>query len=141
MMVPVRHEGRVVGVVQLMSDHVEYAPEHVELLEALVAQMSAAVHNARLRAERAQLAIAEAAARAVADEREQAAHVLDAVGDGIFLIDHGGVVRLWNRAAELVTRPPALDIVGRATRPRSFRSGSSSSLEIPVAAAARDRGR
>ena len=55
------------------------------------------------------LEAAEAAALAVAAEREQAAQVLDAVGDGIFLVDGGGVVRLWNRAAERVTglRPDA----------------------------------
>jgi two-component system phosphate regulon sensor histidine kinase PhoR len=50
-----------------------------------------------------QLEAAAAAARAVAAEREQAANVLDAVGDGIFLVDAEGVVRLWNRAAALVT--------------------------------------
>jgi PAS domain-containing protein len=39
----------------------------------------------------------------VAAERELAAHVLEGVGDGIFLLDDSGVVQLWNRAAELVT--------------------------------------
>ena len=48
---------------------------------------------------------AEAAAQAVAAEREQAARVLDAVGEGIFFVDGEGVVRLWNRTAELVTMP------------------------------------
>ena len=67
-------------------------------------QMAAAVRIARLQDERRRLEAAEAAARAVAAEREQAAHVLEAVGDGIFLVDaEDGVVRLWNRAAEVVT--------------------------------------
>ena len=102
LMVPVKHEGAVVGVVQVMSDRVEYSAEQLELVEGLIGQMAAAVRNARLQKERSRLEAAEAAARAVASEREQAASVLEAVGDGIFLLD-GGFVRLWNRAAEVVT--------------------------------------
>ena len=60
--------------------------------------MAAAVRNARLLKERVRLESAEAAARAVAAEREQAAQVLEAVGDGIFLVDGDGLVRLWNRS-------------------------------------------
>ncbi|HEV8602250.1 MAG TPA: ATP-binding protein, partial [Gaiellaceae bacterium] len=103
MMVPIKDEGRVVGVVQLMTDRGEYSGEQLELVDGLVAQMAAAVQNTRLQQERRRLESAEAAARAVAAEREQAAQVLEAVGDGIFLVDGDGVVRLWNRAAELVT--------------------------------------
>jgi PAS domain S-box-containing protein len=103
MMVPVKHEGNVVGVVQLMTDQGEYTQQQVELFEGLVAQMGAAVRTARLQKERSRLEAAGAAARAVAAEREQAAQVLEAVGDGIFVLDQAGVVRFWNRAAELVT--------------------------------------
>jgi PAS domain S-box-containing protein len=113
MMVPVKHEGRVVGVVQLMTDHGEYSRDQLELCEGLVAQMAAAVRNARLQKERRRLEAAEAAARAAAAEREQAAQVLEAVGDGIFLLDADGVVRLWNRAVELATGVPARDVLGR----------------------------
>jgi GAF domain-containing protein len=49
MMVPVKHEGAVVGVVQLMSDRAEYTAEQLELVEGLVGQMAAAVRIARLR--------------------------------------------------------------------------------------------
>ena len=107
MMVPVKLEGRVVGVVQLMSNREAYTPEQLELVEGLVAQMAAAVRNARLHEERSRLGAAEAAARAAAAEREYAARVLEAVGDGIAGIDRNGVVRLWNRAAEIVTGIPA----------------------------------
>jgi two-component system phosphate regulon sensor histidine kinase PhoR len=86
-----------------MSNRAEYTPDELHVVEGLVGQMSAAVRNARLQSERRRLEAAEAAARAVATEREQAANVLEAVGDGIFLVDTGGVVRLWNRAAELTT--------------------------------------
>ncbi len=103
MMVPVSHDGDVVGVVQLMRDRGEYTGEEVELFEALVAQMGAAVRNARLQRERRRLEAAEAAARATAAEREQAARVLEAIGDGVFVLDANGVVQLWNRAAELMT--------------------------------------
>ena len=109
MMVPVKHEGSVVGVVQLMTDRGEYAQEQVELFEGLVAQMAGAVRNARLQKERGRLEAAEEAARAMAAEREQAAQVLEAVGDGIFVLGRTGVVRFWNRAAELGTGGSRID--------------------------------
>ena len=99
MMVPVKDEGRVVGVVQLMTDEQQYTTEHLEVTQGLVAQMAVAVRIAALQKEHRRLAAAEAAARAAANERERAAQVLDAVGDGVFLVDDEGVVRLWNRAA------------------------------------------
>ncbi len=113
MMVPVKDEGRVVGVVQLMTDRGQYSENDLELFDGLVMQMGAAVRNARLQQERRRLEVAEAAARAVAAEREQAAQVLEAVGDGIFLLDGDGVVRLWNRAAALALGVGAEEIVGR----------------------------
>jgi PAS domain S-box-containing protein len=112
MMVPVTDEGRVVGVVQLMTDTGLYTDDDLQLFDGLVTQMGAAVRNARLQQERRRLEAAEAAARAVAAEREQAAHVLEAVGDGIFLLDESGVVRLWNRAATLATGVAADEILG-----------------------------
>ena len=111
MMVPVKHEGRVVGVVQVMSNSGAYSGEQLEIVDGLVGQMAAAVRNARLQKEQRRLEAAEAAALAVAAEREQAANVLDAVGDGIFLVDGTGVVRLWNRAAAL-----AMGVDGDAVR-------------------------
>jgi PAS domain S-box-containing protein len=113
MMVPVKHEGSVVGVVQLMTDRGEYTRDQLELFEGLVAQMAVAVRNARLQRERRRLEAAEAAARAAAAEREQAAQVLEAVGDGIFLLDGDGVVRLWNRAAWIITGLATDAVLGR----------------------------
>jgi PAS domain S-box-containing protein len=114
MMVPIKEHGAVVGVVQLMSDSAQYTSEDRELFEALVAQMAAAVRSVRLQKERRRLEAAETAARAVAAERERAAHVLEAVGDGIFLVDDGGVVRLWNHAAARATGLRAETMVGRS---------------------------
>jgi two-component system phosphate regulon sensor histidine kinase PhoR len=113
MMVPVKDEGRVVGVVQLMTDTGQYSDDDLQLFDGLVTQMGAAVRNARLQQERRRLEAAEAAARAAAAEREQAAQVLEAVGDGIFLLDGGGVVQLWNRAATLATGVAAEEILGK----------------------------
>src|SRR4029453_1794241 len=59
MMVPVKDEGRVVGVVQLMTDQGVYTEEELELFDGLVAQMGAAVRAARLQQERRRLQAAE----------------------------------------------------------------------------------
>jgi PAS domain S-box-containing protein len=113
MMVPIKHEARVVGVVQLMTDEQEYTEEDLELVEGLVGQMGAAVRMARLHAERGRAEAAEAAAHAVAAEREQAARVLEAVGDGIFYVKSNGLVRFWNRSAELITGLSSDDVLDR----------------------------
>ncbi|HEV8250528.1 MAG TPA: ATP-binding protein [Gaiellaceae bacterium] len=151
MMVPVKDEGRVVGVVQLMSDEQQYRPEDLEVTVGLVAQMAVAVRNAALQKEHRRLEAAEAAARAVAAEREQAAQVLDAVGDGIFLVDREGVVRLWNRAAQLMTGLRADAVQGRPIAdafgdwealagriPVAEGRAVASSVTLPVEAAGRD---
>src|SRR3954451_7807843 len=103
MMVPVKFEGTVVGVVQAMTDSGTYYADDLEVFEGLVGQMAAAVRNARLHEERTRLEAREAAAHAVAAEREQAAQILEAVGDGIALVDEDGVIKFWNRAAEVLT--------------------------------------
>ena len=132
MMVPVKLEGRVVGVVQLMSSREPYTPEQLELVEGLVSQMAAAARNARLHEERSRLAAAEAAARAAAAEREYAARVLEAVGDGIAGVDRDGVVRLWNRAAEIATGVSGEVACGRPIG-ETFQGWSTLAAEIPVA--------
>jgi signal transduction histidine kinase len=113
MMVPVKDEGRVVGVVQLMTDSGQYTENELELFDGLVTQMGAAVRTARLQQERRRLEAAEAAALAAAAEREQAAQVLEAVGDGIFLLDGAGTIRSWNRAAALALGVAAEDVLGQ----------------------------
>lgn len=47
-MTPIKLEGRVLGVVQVMSDQTTYTAEQLEVVEAIVAQMSAAARNAKL---------------------------------------------------------------------------------------------
>jgi signal transduction histidine kinase len=113
MMLPVKHEGQVVGVVQLMNADAEYDAGQLELAEGLVGLMGAAARNARLHETAQAEAAARARAEATAAEREHAARVLDAVGDGVFLLDDEALIRFWNRAAELVTGKPGDDVWGR----------------------------
>ena len=132
MMAPVKEEGRVVGVVQLMTDQARYTPEQLEIFDGLVRQMAAAVRNVRLQKERRRLEAAEAAARAIAAERETAQQVVEAVGDGIFLLDDDGVVQLWNSAAELITNVRAWRVRGNPIS-SVFPAWDSLSEQIPVA--------
>ena len=52
--------------------------------------------------------------RLAKQQRAQAARVLSHVGDGVFLIDSEGVIRLWNTAAEAITGLAAKDVCGRS---------------------------
>jgi len=47
------------------------------------------------------------------EEQAQAARVLRAIGDAVFLVDRQGIVRLWNPAAEAATGLPFEDVYGR----------------------------
>jgi PAS domain S-box-containing protein len=132
MMVPVKHERKVVGVVQVMSDRNAFSADQLELVEGLVAQLAAAVRNARLQKEQRRLEVAEAAARVVAAEREQAARVLEVVGDAIFLVDREGIVRLWNPAAELLTGSRATRVLDRPAQD-VFRDWPTIAERVPVA--------
>jgi signal transduction histidine kinase len=131
MMLPVKQEGEVVGVVQLMHDRFEYDQEQLELAQGLIALMAAAVRNARLYEQGQAEAAARARAEAIAAEREHAARVLEAVGDGVFLVDGEGAIRFWNRAAELVTgRTRAQAVAYAATE--VFASWDAIAAEVPV---------
>jgi PAS domain S-box-containing protein len=114
MMLPVKVEGIVVGVVQLMSDHVTYDAGQLELAEGIVAQLGASVRNARLHEERIRLEATAAGARAAAHERERAAQILEAVGDGIFAVDDEGTITFWNRAAEAITGIRGGGVIGHS---------------------------
>jgi len=139
-MVPIKHEGRVVGVAQLMSNRQPYTEDDLALVEALVAQAAAAVRNARLYEERRRLESEQAAARAVAAEREPAARVLAAVGDGILLVDARSRIAFWNHAAELITGLAATPFAA-GRRPRSSRRGRRSRSRSRSPSTASRRGR
>src|SRR5205823_8133004 len=46
-------------------------------------------------------------------QRDQAERVLAHLGDGVFVVDRDGVVRLWNRAAAAITGLRAAEVRGR----------------------------
>jgi PAS domain S-box-containing protein len=131
MMLPVKHEGEVVGVVQLMHEHSRYDEEQLALVQGLIGLMAAAVRNARLHAQAQAEAAARARAEATAAEREYAARVLEAVGDGVFLLDGEGRFRFWNRAAELVTGRRREEALGRDVA-QVFVGWPAVASEIPV---------
>jgi two-component system phosphate regulon sensor histidine kinase PhoR len=131
MMLPVKHEGEVVGVVQLMDEQAQYDTAQLELAEGLIGLMAAAVRNARLHEQAQAEAAARARAEASAAEREHAARVLEAVGDGVFLLDADGRVQFWNPAAELVTGRRREDALGRAAE-TLFGGWAAVAAEIPV---------
>jgi signal transduction histidine kinase len=131
MMLPVKHEGEVVGVVQLMHERARYDKEQLDLAEGLIGLMAAAVRNARLHEQEQAEAAARARAEATAAEREHAARVLEAVGDGVFLLDGEGLIRFWNRAAELVTSQRRDDVLGSPVS-GVFGGWRAMAAEIPV---------
>jgi two-component system phosphate regulon sensor histidine kinase PhoR len=84
------------------------------------------------------LTIAYAVAPAIArsrvsrQERDQAERVLAHVGDGIFLVDPDGVIRLWNPAAEAITGLRADAIRGRRAE-ETIPGWSAITAIVPVA--------
>jgi PAS domain S-box-containing protein len=113
-LLPLLVDGKVAGFLALGFAEPE-AFEQVSraFLLALVEQCAQALERVTVQAERRRLAAEQEAASAIAREREQAARVLAAIGDGVALVDEGGVVRLWNPAAEQITGLRAADVVGR----------------------------
>jgi signal transduction histidine kinase len=98
---PLIARGRVLGAITLLSTNSEryFGPEDLVLTEELARRAAVAIDNALLFDE--------------AERRADAARVLEHIGDGVFMLDRDGVVRLWNRAAEAVTNLRAGEVVGR----------------------------
>jgi PAS domain S-box-containing protein len=137
MSAPLMARGRVLGAITLLSEQPERLYEEADLVTAreLARRAAAAVDNALLFAE--------------AERRADAARVLEHIGDGVFMLDRDGVVRLWNRAAEAVTRLSVDEVVGRpaadaipgwaaiagnvpvATTPATASSAETLPLELP----------
>jgi two-component system, OmpR family, phosphate regulon sensor histidine kinase PhoR len=59
------------------------------------------------------LAPAMARSRLSRQQRDQAERVLAHLGDGVFVVDRDGVVRLWNHAAEAITGLRGAEVRGR----------------------------
>jgi PAS domain S-box-containing protein len=101
MCVPLVTHGRVLGVISFVSAESgrRFGRDDLALAEELARRGGTAVENAQLYRE--------------VEERAEAARVLETVGDGVFLVDGEGIVRLWNRAAEQITGLGRDAIVGR----------------------------
>jgi PAS domain S-box-containing protein len=101
MVVPLTAGGRTFGALMLVSADPDrlFDVEDLEFAMHLARRAAVAVDNARLYRE--------------AQERAQAALVVEHVGDGVVLVDEDEVVRIWNPAAERVTGLPAEAAVGR----------------------------
>jgi PAS domain S-box-containing protein len=101
MCVPLVAHDEMLGVISLVfaESGRRYGPDDLALAEELARRAATAVENAQL--------------YRAAEERAEAARVLETVDDGVFLVDGDGVVRLWNRAAELMSGVKRDAIVGR----------------------------
>jgi PAS domain S-box-containing protein len=73
-----------------------------------------------------------ARSRVSRQERERAERVLAHVGDGVFLVDRDGVIRLWNPAAEAITGLRA-DAISDRPAAEAIPGWSTVAARIPVA--------
>jgi len=101
MSVPLHARERLLGALSVASANARqrYDEEDVQLLSGLAGRAALAVENALLFRE--------------LEQRAQAALALAFVGDGVFVVDDAGIVRLWNTAASVITGLAAMQIVGR----------------------------
>ena len=99
--VPLIARGEVFGSISLVTAESgrTYGEDDLTLAQELARHAAAAIDNARLYAE--------------AERRGRAARALEAVGDGVVLVDGDGVIRLWNTAATTITGVPEEDVLGR----------------------------
>ena len=99
--VPLLARGRSLGAVTFITstENRRYTNEDLVLVQALGILAALAVDDARLYEQ--------------VQERADAARVLTYVADAVFLLDRGGVVRLWNPAAEAITGLSAVAVVGK----------------------------
>ena len=102
MVVPLTAAGRTFGGLMLVSADPErlYDEDDLEFAKHLGRRAAVAVDNARL--------------YRAAEERAQAAIVVEHVADGVLLVDLAGIIRLWNPAAEQITGLTAADTVGKS---------------------------
>jgi GAF domain-containing protein len=117
---PLIARGRVIGTITMLSEQPDrlYGPADLVTTEELARRAAVAVDNALLFRE--------------AERRADVARVLEHIGDGVFMLDRDGVVRLWNRAAESVTGLAADEVVGR-TANEAIPGWAAIAGDVPVA--------
>ena len=100
--VPLRARKRTLGALTLARTESSeaYGADDLALAEDLAGRIALAVDRGRLYHE--------------VEERTDAARVVAHVADGVLLVDRGGVVRLWNPAAEAITSIDSADVLGNS---------------------------
>jgi PAS domain S-box-containing protein len=100
--VPLRARKRTLGALTLARTESSeaYAADDLALVEDLAGRIALAIDRGRLYRE--------------VEERTDAARVVAHVADGVLLVDRGGVVRLWNPAAEAITSIASADVLGNS---------------------------
>jgi len=99
--VPLVHDGRVLGVLTLESEHFDaYSPGDQAFVSQLATQATVALVNAEMYAQ-AQERLSELAA------------VLNAVGEGLLVIDDAGEIALANEAMQSLTGLPPAEFIGK----------------------------
>jgi PAS domain S-box-containing protein len=118
--VPLVARGEVFGSISLVTAESgrTYDESDLALAQELARSAASAIDNARLYAE--------------AERRGRAARALEAVGDGVVLVDGAGVIRLWNTAAATITGVPESEVLGRPIEDVVHRWNEISPL-LPVA--------
>jgi PAS domain S-box-containing protein len=118
--VPLIARGEAFGSITLVTAESGrvYGEDDLALAQELARHAAAAIDNARLYDE--------------ATRRSRAARALEAVADGVVLVDRDGVIRLWNAAATTITGVPEADVLGRPIDEVVYRWHELSPL-IPVA--------
>ncbi len=93
-------EGGVLGSITLISSESgrRLSDDDQLVAEELARRATMAIENARLFLR--------------AEERAEAARALATIGDGVFLVDRRGRIRLWNAAAERITGVLEADVLG-----------------------------
>jgi len=93
---------RAVGALTLVSgEHARrYVSDDLSWAGAIAGMIALAIDTSRLHAE--------------VEARSDANKVLTHVGDGVFLLDRGGLIRLWNPAAAAITGVATESAVGKA---------------------------
>jgi PAS domain S-box-containing protein len=100
MCVPLPGRERTLGAITLVSSNParHYGATDLLLAEELARRAAAAIENAHLYRQ--------------AEERGEAARALATIGDGVVLLDRGGLVRVWNPAAARITGLAESEVVG-----------------------------
>ena len=120
--IPLVARGRTLGTITLGSvpPRPAFTRSDVSVAEELARRAAVAVDNARL--------------YRAAEARGHAVLALSYIGDGVFLVDSDGVIRLWNPAAAAVTGLRAEDVVGRRVA-AALRGWGQIAEQLPIATA------